>query len=388
MLITSALAQTVLSDTRSDATRLQTERIVKRVGYLSVLIVLLSSCLFADQIVLKNGDRLTGAIVKSDGKVLVIKSDLAGDVTVKFDDVQSVTSVGDLNVTLGGKAVVGPVTTNGDNIVVATKSGTPVEAPKTSVTLIRSPAEQAAYEKSLHPGLAEGWAGGLNLGFALTRGNSEAKNLNIAFGAVRTGFHDKLSLYTNSVYATNDLSTASPHTTANTIGGGLRYDHDFSARTFWFVNADFLSNSLQELNLRSTFGGGIGLHAIKTPVTTLDLLAGLNYTHESYSAFVLPTVPPTSVPGRSDSLAGLTLGDAFTHKIGKSTDIMQSFFFYPDLSDTSQYRATFNFGTVTKLNKWLGWQNSFADIYVSNPPLGTKKNDLLLSTGINISFTH
>ena len=166
MRITSGLAQTVLSDTRSDAISLQTERIVKRVGYLSILIVLLSSCLFADQIVLKNGDRLTGTIVKSDGKVLVIKSDLAGDVTVKFDDVQSVTSTGDLNVTLGGKTVVGPVTTNGDNIVVATKSGTPVAAPKSSVTLIRSHAEQAAYEKSLHPGFGEGWAGGLSLGFA------------------------------------------------------------------------------------------------------------------------------------------------------------------------------------------------------------------------------
>ena len=44
--------------------------------------------------------------------------------------------------------------------------------------------------------------------------------------------------------------------------------------------------------------------------------------------------------------------------------------------------------TVTKLNKWLGWQNSFGDIYVSNPPLGTKKNDLQISTGLNISFTH
>ncbi len=361
---------------------------MKTPSYVFILVTVLSSSLFADQIILKNGDRLSGTIVKSDGKVLVMKSDLAGDLTVKFNDVQSVTSTGDLTVNLGDKIVVGPVTTNGDNLVIATKSGTPVEGPKSSVTLIRSPAEQAAYEKSLHPGFAEGWAGGLNLGFALTRGNSETKNLNIAFGAVRTGFHDKLSLYTNSVYATNDLSTASPHTTANTIGGGVLYNHDFSARTFWFVNADFLSNSLQELNLRSTFGGGLGLHAIKTPVTTLDLLAGLNYTHESYSAYVLQALPPTFVPSRTDSLAGLTLGDTFTHKIGESTDIMQSLFIYPDLSDTSQYRGTFNFGTVTKLNKWLGWQNSFGDIYVSNPPLRTKKNDLQLTTGISISFTH
>ena len=47
--------------------------------------------------------------------------------------------------------------------------------------MLRSPAEQAAYEKSLHPGLLEGWNGGLNLGFAVTRGNSETKNLNIGF---------------------------------------------------------------------------------------------------------------------------------------------------------------------------------------------------------------
>lgn len=353
------------------------------------LLLLLAIPALADQIVLKNGDRLTGSITKSDGKQLVIKTDYAGDVTVKFDAIQSITTAGDLNVSLGGKTVVGPVTTSGDNVVVATKTAGPVEAPMSSITLLRSPAEQAAYEKSLHPGLLEGWNGGLNLGFALTRGNSETKNLNIGFNALRKGSHDQLTLYTNSIYATNDLPTASPHTTANTIGGGLRYDHDFAPRVFGFVNADFYHDALQFLNLRSTLGGGIGLHATKTPSTTLDLLAGLNYTHESYSAFTLPPIPPgTPVAAVTRSLAGLTLGDAFMHKVGKGTVITQSLFFYPDLSQTGQYRGTFNFGTVTKLNKWLGWQNSFADIYVSNPPTGTKQNDLQLATGLNFSFTH
>jgi len=356
------------------------------------LLVLLAIPALADQVVLKNGDRLTGSITKSDGKVLVIKTDYAGDVTVKFDAIQSITSAGDLNVSLGGKTVVGPVTTNGDDVVVATKTAGPVEAPKVSVTMLRSPAEQAAYEKSLHPGLLEGWNGGVNLGFAVTRGNSETKNLNIAFNATRKGFHDKLILYTNSIYATNELPTATPHTTANSTGGGARYDHDFSPRVFGFVNGDFLSNALQELNLRATAGGGIGVHAIKNAFTTFDLLAGLNYTHEGYSSFTIPPAPPsttaTVIPAKTDSLAGLTLGDAFTQKIGKGTVITQNLFFYPDLTQTGQYRGTFNFGTVTKLNKWLGWQNSFADIYVSNPPTGTKKNDLQIATGLNFSFTH
>jgi putative salt-induced outer membrane protein len=350
------------------------------------LLLLFAIPALADQIVLKNGDRLTGTIAKSDGKTLVIKTDYAGDVTVKFDAIQSLTSTGDLNVTLGGKTAVGPVSTSGDDVVVATKTVGSIEAPKASVTLLRSPAEQAAYEKSLHPGWAEGWNGGLNLGFAVTRGNSETKNLNIAFNAARKGFHDKLALYVNSIYAANDLSTASPHTTANVIGGGARYNRDFAPRVFGFVSGDFYSDALQHLDLRGVFGGGLGLHAIKTDTTTLDLLGGINYTHESYSAFT-PT-GGTLVPAKTNSLAGATVGDDFMHKLGKGTVITQTFFFYPDLSQTGEYRGTFNFGTVTKLNKWLGWQNSFGDIYVSNPPPTTKKNDLQISTGLNISFTH
>ncbi len=334
--------------------------------------------------------RLTGSLVKSDGKTVVLKTDYAGDVTLKFDAIRDITTTGDVTVGLsGGKTVVGPVSTSGDNIIVTTKTAGPVEAPKSSVSLLRSPAEQAAYEKSLHPGLMEGWNGGVNVGFALTRGNSETKNLNIAFQAARKGFHDKLSLYTNSVYASNDLSSANPHTTANAIGGGARYDRDLdNLRAFGFVNADFYHDSLQNLDLRSLIGGGLGMHAVKRERTTLDLFAGANYTHEHYSAFLNPAPPPTDIAAVIHNLAAATVGDEFTHKLGKTSVFTQNWYFFPNLSDTGEYRTTLNLGFVTKLNKWLGWQNSFGDIYVSNPPTSKKKNDLLLSTGLNFSFTH
>jgi Protein of unknown function, DUF481 len=41
---------------------------------------------------------------------------------------------------------------------------------------------------------------------------------------------------------------------------------------------------------------------------------------------------------------------------------------------------------VTKMSKWLGWQNSFTDVYVTNPPPGKKQNDVILTTGLNVSF--
>jgi putative salt-induced outer membrane protein len=331
-----------------------------------VVSMLLAVPAWADQVTLKNGDRLTGTISKSDGKTLLLKTVYAGDVTVKFDAIQGISSSGDLHVAMsGGKTVFGPVTTSGDNIIVATRASGTVEVAKASITVLRSPAEQTAYEKSEHPGLAEGWTGALNVGFALTRGNSQTKNLNTAFTAVRKGAHDKLGLYANSIFASNDLEGVTPHTTANTIGGGARYDHDFTPRAFAFVNADFYHDELQTLDLRTIFGGGIGLHAIKRDTTTLDLLAGVNYTHESYSVAFNPPADDTS-----RSLAGLTLGDEFMHKLGKSTVLTQSLYFYPDLTNTGEYRGTFNFGTVSQV------------------PPGKKKNDIQLSTGLAFSFVH
>ena len=50
--------------------------------FLLMTMVLLCPALFADQVSLKNGDRLTGTIVKSDAKTLVLKTEAAGDVTI------------------------------------------------------------------------------------------------------------------------------------------------------------------------------------------------------------------------------------------------------------------------------------------------------------------
>ncbi len=326
---------------------------------------------------LKNGDRLTGTIEKSDDKTLILKTEFAGEVTVQWPAVQEITSTQALSVSLSdGKTVVGTVTTSDGNLAVATANAGTVTEPKASVTKLFGEAEQAAYEKSLHPGLLEGWKGGANVGFALTRGNSQTRNLALAFTADRKTLHDHLGLYTNSVYATNDAPGATPKTTANAIQGGMRYDHDFTLHLFAYGSADFQTDSLQTLDLRSVFGGGVGLHAIQNDRTTLDLLGGFNYTREKYSL----------LPSRRFSAA--SVGEELNQKLGLNTVLTQKLYFFPNLNETGEYRATFNLGTVTKLNKWLGWQNAFGDIYVTNPPAGSKQNDIQLTTGLNISFAH
>ena len=359
----------------------------------ATLIVLLgiAPAAFADQITLKNGDHLTGRVVKSDGKTLMLHTEFAGDVTVKFDAITQITTEEELHITTSDKnTVVGPVTTRDGNIEVATKSSGTVEVPRGDVALIRNDDEQAAYDKTLHPGLLHGWNGGVNVGFSLARGNSQTSNLALAINAVHPTLNDKTTIYLTSIETKNDL--ANPSTVANLITGGLRYDHNVNPRLFGFVGADFMSNALQNLDLRGVYGGGVGYHAIKSDATLLDFLAGVNYTHETYSngPEITPvTVPPTFVSyGVTHRLIALTLGEELMHKAGKSTVITEKLYFFPDMSNTGEYRGTFDLGTVTKISKWLGWQNQFADIYVSNPPVGAKKNDLILTTGLNFSFMH
>jgi len=355
-----------------------------------MIFLFISSALLADQVTLKNGDRLTGTVVKSDGKTLVLHTDAAGDVTFKFDAIQEITTSEPLHVTLkGGKTAVGPVTTSDGKIEIATKTSGTVEAAKEDVTLIRNDAEQQAFEKLERPGLLHGWNGGANVGFSVARGNSQTENLALAFNAIHPTLNDKITLYANTIDTKNDLAT--PTTVANLTQGGFRYDRNLNPRLFVFVAADFMSNALQFLDLRAVYSGGFGFHAIKSDATVLDFLGGINYTHETYSngPLIVGSAPPAFVSyGHTNRFAALTLGEELNQKLGKSTVVTQSLYFYPDLQQTGEYRGTFNLGTVTKLSKWLGWQNQFGDIYVSNPPVGARKNDIILTTGLNVTFTH
>src|SRR5215468_4243628 len=305
-----------------------------------------SSISFADQITLKNGDRLTGTVVKSDGKTLVLHTDAADDVTIKLDAIQEIKTEADLHVTLkNGKTAVGPVTTSDNKLQIATKTAGTVEAPKEDVTLIRNDAEQQAYEKSLHPGLLHGWEGGVNLGFSVARGNSETESLSLAFNADHTTLYDKITLYATSINTTNNLT--SPSTVAALTQGGFRYDRNLNAKLFVFGAADYMANALQFLDLRQVYGGGFGYHAIKSDATILDFLGGLNYTHETYSNgdLLVPgtlTTPPIYASyGVTNRFVAITLGDEWDQKLGKSTLLTQTAGFFPNLQQTGEYRFTF-----------------------------------------------
>ena len=136
---------------------------------------------------------------------------------------------------------------------------------------------------------------------------------------------------------------------------------------------DLFNDRFQDLDLRTVVGAGGGYHAIKNIRTALDLLAGGTFNREFFTTF-------------NRSSAEVLLGETFTHKFLASSAFNEALFFYPNLSSTGDFRSTFILGLVTRLTKVLSWQTSFNDYYLSNPPPGKKTNDLLLSTGLRLTF--
>jgi putative salt-induced outer membrane protein YdiY len=343
----------------------------------------------ADQITLKNGDRLTGTVVKSDAKTLLLKTDFAGDVTLQWDAVTSIVSTQTLHLALkDGQTIVGTVATTDNKFEVATKETGPVTATKDAVVSVRNDAEQKAYDDQIerlrHPHLTDFWSGLLDTGLSLTRGNSESLTYSLSGKAARVTDRDKISVYTTSIF-TNSTVNGVTSTTAHAIRGGVRGDLNVRDKLFVFGFTDFEYDQFQDLDLRNVVGGGFGYHAIKTKNTTFDVFGGGDFDQDFFGAIAATATTP-AIPAVTRKNGEVDLGETFNAKINNRTTITEQFSLYPNVSNTGSYRFQFDATAATKLKNWLSWQVTYSDRYLSDPLAGFKKNDLLLSTGVRLTF--
>lgn len=342
-----------------------------------VFVLLLSCCfcgtLAAEQVTLKNGDRVTGTIVNMTDKKLTIKTDYAGVITIDWDAVAQFSSSQPMVVTKTDKQVVsGAVNAQESEVTVSTSAGAQA-IPKADVAVMRSTADQAAYEKSLHPGFFEAWTGGGSFGLGLARGNSDTTNIALGFAADRKTTSDEWNIVAASLYSTSTVANVTTPSASNFFGG-IRYSRNFTKRLFGFGLFGGGYDHLQLLDERLSPAGGLGFHAIASKNTTLDILGGIGYTYENYST------------GLVNNFVNITVGEEFAHNFNAKTAITENLYIFPYLNDLGNYRGTFNFGVASKFYKSLTWNVNFGDIYNSVPVVGLKNNDLVLTTGVGVTF--
>jgi hypothetical protein len=163
-------------------------------------------------------------------------------------------------------------------------------------------------------------------------------------------------------------------TIASALRGGWTYNRDLTPRAFVSTLNQYEHDGFQNLDLRFVAGAGGGVNAIKRESASLSFALGADYQRENFMSHL------------HRNSAESNFGDTLLWKPQKATTVTQSFRMFANLTERGEYRVNFDLGAVMALNHWLGWQVTASDRYLSNPLVGRQRNDLLMSTGLRVSF--
>ncbi|MEP7363720.1 MAG: DUF481 domain-containing protein [Acidobacteriota bacterium] len=343
---------------------------------LYVALVGLPVC-WADQIVMKDGDRVTGSIVKKDGDTVTIDSKNFGMVTLKWADIATVTTDQAINVELpDDRTVKGKIQTRDGKLELSTAGAKQIATPNEIVAL-RNEKEQAAHERLLNPGPFDLWVITGSLNIAGTKGNAATSTLTTPFNFVRASKTSRTTAYFNSIRAKATLDGQS-ELTAKAVRGGWGFSRNVTKKLYLSTFNDYEYDQFQSLDLRVVLGGGVGYDLWKGERGRFALVGGLAWNHEKFG--------PADAPAFTRNSAEAYWGDDFNYKLNARTSLTHGFRMFNNLSNGGEYRLNFDVGAATQLTKWLNWNVSVSDRYLSNPAAGRKNNDLLYSTGLGFTF--
>ncbi len=334
---------------------------------------------FADQITMKDGDRITGDIVKKDGDAVTVKSKNFGTVTLKWNDVAAIKSDEPINVTLtGGEAVKATIQTQGDRIRVAAP-GSPLNVDPNDVVTLRNDAEERSYERFLHPGLLDLWTVTGSLNIAGAKGNAETSTLTTPVNLVRASNTTRTTAYFNSIRSSATIDGVSGQT-ARAVRGGWSYNRKIDASRMFFNGFnDYEYDKFQALDLRVVLGGGAGYVIWSRDVNRLTVTGGGDWDRSEFGA-------SGSDAAFTRNSTELFWGDDFNYKLSARTSVTQGFRMFNNLTNTGQYRINADLNATTQLTKWLNWNIDLSERYLTDPTGGRKKNDFLYSTGFGFTW--
>jgi putative salt-induced outer membrane protein YdiY len=344
------------------------------------LIILFSAILGrADVVVLKNGDRLTGSLVNISGGNLEFKSEAAGNIAIPLAKIQSLSIEKPVAVVVKGKpAVEGQLQLEPSGNWQVTQKGR-------SQTIIASIVETIMPEQTYH-GLVEhqaepwqDWKGSTSLGYSIQRGDQQTSTISSAVAAVRERPEAPIFIrHWRSNYGLTMLFSKAQENgslvQSNTISTNLREDYLLSPRDFVFGVGQLDHVQAQGLYLRQTVGGGFGHDLIHNSRTIFSLLGGLTYVHEKF------------YDGQSDQTAQALAGEKLGIQLTKWMRLDHYLNFYPNLTNTGQYRFDTASTLAIRLSNHLSLNTGVVDLFLSYPTPGNKKNNLAFTTGIGYNF--
>jgi putative salt-induced outer membrane protein YdiY len=321
-----------------------------------------------DVVVMNNGDHFTGEVKRLQNGLLFVETDyVSGNIGLDWNQVQSVQSTATYQIVLtNGQRLVGKIEKvsgeNGKNEDFTIREATQeVQVASTAIATI----------DTRKPTIWRQLKGSMDFGYSYTSGNSQSTlnaDSNLSYQATKW-----------------EASTTFDSTFNGQSGGSKTNREDLQATFGRFLNrnsfllglSDFLHSSQQDLNLRTTLGGGYGRYLIRTTSSNLSWFAGVVYTHESFD---------TTASQPSDQNVEAVLGVQYYLFRFNFGDATSQLLIFPGLTDSGRVRTTTNNNLAIKLRNNFYLNFTFWDNFDSRPPVTAKRNELGVSTGIGWSF--
>jgi putative salt-induced outer membrane protein YdiY len=239
-------------------------------GALALCLVLVGGAA-ADEVLLLNGDRLTGTIVGAAGGKLTIKTEAAGDVIVDLAKVKTFSTTEPVVVRTGEATLRSRVTAGPDGAVqvVPIAGGAPQTVALSDIGQINPPPVK--------------WTGGISFTGMKTSGNAESTNIGFSLNAVRRAEQDRITLGAGYAFGRQeDPDTGEESTTVDNIFGFAKYDYFLSKKLYLYGAVRAERDRIADLDLRFTPSVGAGYQWYETPTFNLSSEAGLAWVYEDF----------------------------------------------------------------------------------------------------------
>lgn len=242
----------------------------------SLLLVLASliGTAAADEILFKNGDRLTGTITRAAGGKVTIKTEAAGDVAVDLAKIRTFSTDRPVVLKVGEKTVISSTVAPGDE-------GTVQVAPQG----LTGPAQvvRIADVLQVNPPPVR-WTGSVTLNGMFETGNTNTESVGFSATATRRGEDDRIGFGAQYLYGRQeDPDTGEKDTTTNNWFVMGRYDYFFTKKFFGYGGIRLEGDEIADLRLRVTPSVGVGYQWYEGPTFNLATEAGLAYVYEDYT---------------------------------------------------------------------------------------------------------
>lgn len=213
------------------------------------------------------------------------------------------------------------------------------------------------------------WTGTADFGYTGKRGTVASDSSALSFKAERKTKENRLGLYSRYFYATQDEVLS-----GDQFAAGGRFDRFFSGRFFVFGSGDFETNKVERVDFRGVLSAGLGYDVLDTEREKLSVNAGLGYTREEFTDGV-----------REDSPSAL-FNQELQWRIRAQVKLEQAFRYLQDMSEVGRFKLRLSGTLRTELNGFLNFSLGFVKAYDNQPPVDAEKNELTVLTGLGFVF--